>query len=156
MCGKSTRGRYLSDDKQGEVKAVHEQVCDAVLDILFGALHITLNQQLLQTGGDHVLHQQAVVTPHRLNALAVHLVMRVWVGPQQAGIPLLVDQQVREVDLEPKAFGCCMCCCSMDDPGTAPHIRGTRYGISRLCAGSADVWRMLTRNMCAQRHHIQN
>ena len=93
---------YLGDHQQGEVKAVHEQVSDAVLDILLGALHITLDEQLLQAGGDHILHQQAVVTPHCFDTLGVHLVMGVRVRPQQPGIPLFVDEQVWEVDLQCK------------------------------------------------------
>ena len=48
---------YLGDDKQREVQAVHEEISNAVLDILLGALHISANQQLLQAGRDHILHQ---------------------------------------------------------------------------------------------------
>ena len=94
---------HLCDDKQRQVQPVHEQISDAVLDILLGTLHITVYEQLLQAGGDDILDQQAIVTPHCLNALAVHFVMRVCVGPQQSSIPLLVDQQVREVHLSGNA-----------------------------------------------------
>ena len=90
---------HLCDDQQRQVQPVHQQVCDAVLDKLLGALHVPLNQELLQASCDHILDQQAVVTPHCLNAFAVHLVMLVWVGPQQPSVPLLVDQQVGIIHL---------------------------------------------------------
>lgn len=59
-----------------------------------------LDQDVLQAGVDEVGHQGAVVSAHSLYAFAVHFVVGVGVrGKIQASIALLVDQQVRVIDL---------------------------------------------------------
>lgn len=63
-------------------------------------IHRPVNQQLLQARVDEVGHEGAIVSTHRLNAFTVHLVMGVRVGREvQAGIALLIDQEVGEVHL---------------------------------------------------------
>ena len=61
---------------------------------------VPVNEDSLQTGADKVRHQRAVVSADSLNAFTVHLFMRVCTGGEiQAGVSLLVDQQVRVVHL---------------------------------------------------------
>ena len=60
---------YLSDDQQGEVEPVHEEVGDCVSDKLLRTQDVPLDEHHLQACCDHILYQQAIVTPHRLNTL---------------------------------------------------------------------------------------
>lgn len=64
----------LGDDEQGEVQAIHEQVGDGAPHKGLGALLVTLDQDHLQAGRHHVAHQQAVVAPHDLDALAPRMI----------------------------------------------------------------------------------
>lgn len=58
-------------------------------------------EDLLQTGVDEVRHQGGVVSADGLDALAVHLVVRVCAGGEiQARVALLVDEQVWIVHLQ--------------------------------------------------------
>ena len=57
------------------------------------------DEYFLQTGVDESGHQGAVVSAHGLNALTVHLIVLFRLRPVQARVALLVDEQVREVDL---------------------------------------------------------
>ena len=50
--------------QQGEVHAVHQQVADGGLHILNGALHVALQQHLVQYRLHHLANEQAVVAPH--------------------------------------------------------------------------------------------
>ncbi len=57
-------------------------------------------EDFLQTGVDEVSHQRAVVSADSLNAFTVHFVVSVCTGGEiEACIALLVDQQVRIVNL---------------------------------------------------------
>ena len=54
----------------------------------------------MEAGADEVGHQRAVVSANRLDSLAVHLVVHIWLGEVQTSITLLVDQQVWEINLQ--------------------------------------------------------
>ena len=60
---------------------------------------LPVNENLMEAGVDEVSDQHAVVTANGLDALAVHLVVGVWLSEEQTSVPLLVDQQVGEIDL---------------------------------------------------------
>ena len=92
-------GELLGDDQVGDVDAVAEQVGDGLLGVVDGALRVAVDEQLLQAHADEVGHQRTVVASHRLDALAVHLVVLVRPGEVEARVALLVDQQVRKVAL---------------------------------------------------------
>ena len=60
-----------------------------------------INEQLVQALAYQVGGQRSVVPPDSLDSLAVDFVVGVGVGGVvQTGVPLLVDQQVREVNLQ--------------------------------------------------------
>lgn len=61
--------------------------------------HIPVNQDLVQTLGNQVLDQQAVVSPNGLDSFGVHFVVLIRVRPQQPRVSLLADEQVGAVDL---------------------------------------------------------
>lgn len=67
----------LGDDEVGEVHPVAQQIADHLLGVIQGALHTLLDQDLVQTGSDHVLHQGAVVAPHRLDTCVMCCVVNV-------------------------------------------------------------------------------
>ena len=48
---------------------------------------------------NYLCNECAVVSPHRLNAFAIHLIRSAGLCPQHSGVSLLVHQQVREVNL---------------------------------------------------------
>ena len=58
-----------------------------------------MDENLLQAGLDNLSHHQAIIAPHGLDALGVHVVVLLRLGPQQARVALLADEQVREVHL---------------------------------------------------------
>lgn len=65
------------------------------------AVFIPVYEDFLQTGVDEVRHQGGVVPADSLNAFAVHLVVCVCTGGEiQAGVALLVDEQVRIINLQ--------------------------------------------------------
>lgn len=53
----------------------------------------------MQALGNQVLDQQAVISPHSLDPLGVHLVVLIRIRPQQPRISFLADEQIRAVDL---------------------------------------------------------
>ena len=60
---------------------------------------LPVDEYFLEAGVDEVGHQGAVVSPHRLDALAVHLVIGLGARKVQPRVTLLVDEQVREIHL---------------------------------------------------------
>lgn len=59
-----------------------------------------VDEDFLQASVNKIGHKGAVVPADGFDAFAVHLVVRVRAGGEvEAGIALLVDQQVREVHL---------------------------------------------------------
>ena len=54
----------------------------------------------METSVNQVGHQHAVVTANSLYPFTVHLVVSVRLGEVESSIALLVDQQVRKVDLK--------------------------------------------------------
>lgn len=63
------------------------------------SLQLPFNQDFLQTSIDEVGHEGSIVAPHSFNAFAIHFVVAIGTCEVQPRIPLLVDQQVWEVDL---------------------------------------------------------
>lgn len=59
----------LSDDEERQVHAIHQQIGDDCLHVSHSALHVFVDQHLLEACRHHVLHQQAVVAPDRLYTL---------------------------------------------------------------------------------------
>ena len=57
------------------------------------------DKYFLQTRVDESGHQGAVVSAHGLYAFTVHLIVLFRLCPVQARVALLVDEQVREVNL---------------------------------------------------------
>ncbi len=71
-----------------------------------------VDEYLLQAHVDEVGHQRAVVPSHRLDSLTVHLVVGLRASEVEPSVALLVDQQVREVDLRTRGedtFYCVFC-----------------------------------------------
>ena len=58
-----------------------------------------MDENLLQASLDDLPHHQAVITPHSLDPLGVHVVVLIRLCPQQARVALLADEQVRKVNL---------------------------------------------------------
>ena len=56
-------------------------------------------EYLVKASIDEVGHKHAVVSTDSFNALAVHLVIGVRLSEEESSVPLLVDQQVWEIDL---------------------------------------------------------
>ena len=63
-------------------------------------LFTPVDKDLLQNGIHNAPHKRAVVSPHSLNPLAVHLVVDVGFGEVETRVTLLVDQKVGEVHLK--------------------------------------------------------
>ena len=82
------------------VDSVAEQVRDILLCVFHGPVGVSVDEDFLEAFVHDPPHQGAVVSSHRLNSLHVNLVVFVGPGEVEASIPLLVDQQVREVDLK--------------------------------------------------------
>lgn len=104
----------LGDDKLADVDAVAQQVADGLLGVLDRPLDVALNQELgareigigsvarigcrvraptrplsphlVQACVDERHHQATVVAAHRHNALGVHLVILLRLGPVQTGV----------------------------------------------------------------------
>jgi hypothetical protein len=68
--------------------------------VVWRRVPIPVHKQAPQRSGYQVGHEGAVVPAHSLQALAIHAVVGIRPGgKEQAGIALLADEQVGEVDL---------------------------------------------------------
>lgn len=109
----------LGDDELREINLVLEKVRDHLLRVLLGALDVPVDEHLAEAGVDDGDHKTAVVSTDslrrdsrsvfkrvrrrkqrtHLDSLRVHLVVLVGLGPVESRVPLLADEEVREVDL---------------------------------------------------------
>ncbi len=60
---------------------------------------LPVDEYLMETRMDEVCHEHAVVTAFCFNSFTIHLVVGVRLGKQESSISLLVDEQVREINL---------------------------------------------------------
>lgn len=68
------------------------------MSILNKQVSITV-ETILQLSRRTVCRQRRDDRQTHLDTLRVHLIILVGLGPVQSGVPLLADQQIREVDL---------------------------------------------------------
>lgn len=95
----SSQFTHFGDDQVADVHLVGEEVPDSGSDEISSLLRVPLLQDYVQALGDDVPHETAIVPPHRLDPLAVHLVVPFRVGPKQRCVPLLVHEKVGVVNL---------------------------------------------------------
>lgn len=100
--------QLLRYDQLWNVHVVLQQIRDNHFRVVCCTLWISVDEQLLEAGVDHIHHQCAVVSAHSFDALAVHFVVFVWASEVQPGVTFFVDQQVGEIHLWKNFNRCCI------------------------------------------------
>eukprot|EP00126_Sphaerothecum_destruens_P006173 Sdes_comp19247_c1_seq1m10198 len=89
----------FGDHQLGNINLVLQQITNRRFRILNSPRNIPINQNLLQYSRNQILHKRTIVPPNSLNPLTIHLVVLFGLRPIQPSIPLLINQQVREINL---------------------------------------------------------
>uniref|UniRef100_A0A2M4C5Q0 Putative secreted protein n=1 Tax=Anopheles marajoara TaxID=58244 RepID=A0A2M4C5Q0_9DIPT len=92
-------GQLLRDDELRNIDPIAQQIGDRLLRVLDRPIRVALDQQLLQAVVHEIRHQRRVIAAHRLDTLAVHLIVTIRARKVETRVTLLVDQQVRIVHL---------------------------------------------------------
>ena len=92
--------QLLRDDQLGDVDAIAEQIGDRLLRVFDGGVRVSLDEDQVQASVDEIGDKRAIVPSHRLDSLAIHLVVLVCLSEVQPGVTLLVDQKVWKVNLQ--------------------------------------------------------
>ena len=95
----SRLGQALCDDQVGNVELVLQQVGNLALYVLLRAIGVRVEQNLVERRAHHILGQLRIVAAHRLESLAVEIVVLLRGRPERSRVPLFVHQQQRQVDL---------------------------------------------------------